>query len=299
MSNMKDCRNPLVSVIIPAYNHEAYISIAVETACKQTYSPIEVIVIDDGSTDGTRDVLRGLKEEYDFHYIENENNLGLTKSLNVALKHVQGKYFSILAGDDYWMLDKIATQVLFMEHNSDVAACSGKVSNVDGNGNLYNKKLNQISTETIYHSFTDFIEFDFVFPAMVVMVRKDLITQIGGYDERYIMEDLPLWLKLSSLGWKLAVLPNELGFYRLHGNNMHSNNGPMFENHLRLFGEYSHCPGYRKGIRALYARQIKFGPTLGWRFWVVCIIRGFAFKWSYFKNYGKLIQLKIRPILGK
>jgi alpha-1,3-rhamnosyltransferase len=298
MKNAEELTNPLVSVIIPAYNHEKYIAMAVQSACTQTYSPVEVIVIDDGSNDGTRSVVRSLQDKYEFHFIENEKNIGLTKSLNTALKSAQGKYVSLLAGDDYWALDKIATQVTFMEQHPDVAACTGKVITIDEEGKPRRTIFKMKAKTVIYYDFAAFFELECTFPASA-MVSKDMLTQIGGYDERFIMEDLPLWLKLSSTGWKLAVLPEVLGFYRVHGGNMHKNRGPMFENHLRLLEEYRDHPNYRRAVRAAYARQIKFGPSIGWNLLVICLVRGFSLRWSYARSLISGARSYVRSIGGE
>lgn len=299
MSKEFTSTNPLVTVIVPVYNHEKYIEIALRSVFAQTYQPLEIIVIDDGSKDQTREVVRELKRGLNFQFIENEKNLGLTKSLNVALNHAKGKYIAILAGDDYWVADKSAKQVTFMEQNGDVAASSGRVINVDEQGQPLKAKQKLGSNQVGWRRFEDFLLLNSRFPAVVTLVRRDVLTQVGGYDERFFMEDLPLWLKLSSKGWKLAVLPDVLGYYRLHTNNSHKKRGPMFENHLRLLNEYRQHTLYLKAVRAAYSRQIRYGISIGWRNLVLSIIRGFALKQSYFKDLLMGFRFSFRYLINR
>lgn len=277
---------PLVTVIVPAYNHEKYIETALRSVFAQTYHPFELIVIDDGSKDNTREVVRSLKRDFDFQFIENENNLGLTKSLNRALAFAKGKYISILAGDDCWLPEKTSIQVPFMEQNPDVAACSGNVKKIDKNGDPFNPHTDRKVSSISYRSFEDCMTLRVQFPAIVTLVRKDVLLQIGGYDENFVMEDIPLWLRLTSTGWKIAVLPELLGYYRIHGApvSLSNNYAKMYDSYMRLFELYRAHPQYKDALRALSSRQVKFGPYQGWKFLFSNIWRGFAFEWEYFRN---------------
>lgn len=277
---------PLVTVIIPVYNHEQYIETALRSVFAQTYKPLEVIVVDDGSKDKSREVIHSLQAEFVFCYIENEKNLGLTKSLNLALKVSKGEYISILAGDDCWVPEKTAIQVPFMEANPKVAACSGNVKKIDGKGNSYHAHTDRKVKSIAYRNFEDCMTLRARFPAIVTLIRKDVLIRVGGYDENFIMEDLPLWLRLTSTGWKIAVLPEQLGYYRIHSTPISLSNsyGKMFDNYVNLFGLYRNTSYYNKAMRALYSRQMKFGPYRGWGFLLTSIRRGFAFEWEYFRN---------------
>ena len=291
--------NPLVSVIVLTYNHEEYVEFALRSACTQAYRPVEVIVLDDGSTDRTREIVRGLKGSFDFAFIENEKNIGITKSLNVALKQAKGKYIALLAGDDCWAVDKTSTQVQFMEQNKDVAVCSGRIINIDDQGRSLKTRRKREIDQVSFLCFEDFILLNSPFPAVVVMLRRDVLMQVGGYDERFIMEDTPLWLKLSSLGWKLALLPDVLGYYRLHSENLHKKRGPMFESHMRLLKEYCGHALYRRAVRAAYSRQLRFGISIGWRNWLLSIVRGFSPSRSYLINFLVGIRLSARYIRSR
>ena len=111
--------NPLVSVIIPVYNGEKYISQAVESVYRQEV-PLELIVIDDGSTDGTWQALSRWKERTDFIYIKNEKNLGAAGSRNRGVSMAKGRYVAFLDADDWWEDQKLQKQLRALENTGDV-----------------------------------------------------------------------------------------------------------------------------------------------------------------------------------
>jgi glycosyltransferase involved in cell wall biosynthesis len=113
-----------VSVIIPAYNAEAYIAEAVESVLGQTVPPHEVIVIDDGSTDGTRNVLRKFGERIT---VLNQTNSGQAVAVNKALATAQAKLIGFCDADDLWTPRKLELQLALLDHQSDVEAVFGKV----------------------------------------------------------------------------------------------------------------------------------------------------------------------------
>ena len=105
---------PLVSVIVPCYNHEKYVEETIESIVNQTYENIELIVIDDGSKDASPQIIEELSKKYNFKFIHRSNK-GLSATLNEGIRLSQGKYISVCASDDKLKLDKIEKQVKFME----------------------------------------------------------------------------------------------------------------------------------------------------------------------------------------
>ena len=101
---------PLVSVIIPCYNHQNYVEKSLKSVFDQTYKNIEIIVIDDGSKDNSVNILKELQKNNHF-ILECQENMGVCKTLNKAISMSKGKYIAILASDDYWDLPKIEKQV--------------------------------------------------------------------------------------------------------------------------------------------------------------------------------------------
>ena len=110
--------NTLVTVLIPSYNHQKYIKDAILSVINQTYKNIELIVIDDGSSDDSPQIIRSLGKKYNFKYIIRENR-GICATLNEALNMAKGVYFCGLGSDDMFFPEKIEKQVNFMLNNPE------------------------------------------------------------------------------------------------------------------------------------------------------------------------------------
>lgn len=139
---------PVVSVIIPTYNRAGFISDAVQSVLDQTYKNIEIIVVDDGSTDGTKDVLAPFMDNIRYYYTENS---GAAHARNIGLKAAVGKYIAFLDSDDAYLPYKLELQVSFMESHPEAGMVFTEVSSTDGKSileeyhlrtfhSLYNRK---------------------------------------------------------------------------------------------------------------------------------------------------------------
>ena len=114
--------NPIVSVIIPAYNVEKYIRNAIDSVLGQTYKDIEIIVVDDGSTDGTKKSLEPYIKDNKIIYLY-QNNRGLSGARNSGIKTAKGEYIALLDADDLFYPSKIEKQLIYMENNKDCDFC--------------------------------------------------------------------------------------------------------------------------------------------------------------------------------
>jgi len=212
--------NPLVSVIIPSYNHAAYIEESVMSVVNQTYDNIELIVIDDGSKDNSGEILKKLQKQYGFTLVFQENQ-GVSKTLNKAVQqYAHGKYIDGCASDDYFAPDKVEKQVRFLEENPDYDMVFGKVYIVD-------EKSHIIENMKIFESFDEPVKqipFEFLIennriPSLSIMLRRDILEKCGGYNENTIIEDFDLWLKVAYIG-KIAYLNDYFAYYRWHWQNV-------------------------------------------------------------------------------
>ena len=212
--------NPVVSAIVPSYNHEAYIEECILSIVNQTYQNIELIVIDDGSKDRSREILERLQKQYDFVLVFQENQ-GVSKTLNKAIRqYAHGKYIACLASDDFIMPDKIERQVRFLEENPEVDVVFGKVYMVDEKSQIINdRKIFEPFDEPVKKIPFELLIENNRIPAPSKLMRRDSWEKCGGYNENTIIEDFDLWLKIAHQG-NIVYLNDYFAYYRWHWQNV-------------------------------------------------------------------------------
>lgn len=214
---------PLVSIIIPCYNHENYIADTIESVIKQTYQKIELIIIDDGSQDGSKvvieEVLKVCSTRFERVFFNSRPNKGLCITINEALKICKGKYISLIASDDIMLPEKTAIQVAYLEKHTDVTGVFSAVEMINDKNQVIGQR---ISNKTEF-SFEDIILNHHDLPTLTQMFHLTDIVSSGGYDEQVKIEDWYMLLKLSSLNKKIKYLPNILCQYRIHEGSFSNN----------------------------------------------------------------------------
>lgn len=239
---------PLVTFVIPSYNHIKYVEKSIKSVCEQTYENLEVIVIDDGSTDRSHELITKLQQKYGFIYAHRANK-GLIKTLNEALEIAKGEYFCWGGSDDIFLKDKVEKQVEFFETNPDFVLCYGRMVFIDENGNIikeaktkYNKS-GYIFDQLMYRCFITL---------PTVMVKTDILKEFG-FDSNYFLEDYPLWLKIAKK-YKIGFLDEQLTYYRLHGSNVSNNLDKMVIEVNRILDLWQNEHIYQKAISYWYYR---------------------------------------------
>ena len=187
---------PLVSVVMPAYNVAWCIGRAVDSVLAQDFRARELIVVNDGSTDDTRAVLDGYRGR--INVIDQENR-GMCAARNVAIRHARGAYIAFLDADDWWLPEKLSRQVELMESRPEIGFCSTAARVEDEHGNLLNLWRCCLGR-------TQMLETLFAENAAIaggcsaVMARKHLIEQVGLFDESLRgFEDPDLWIRLAAV----------------------------------------------------------------------------------------------------
>ncbi len=239
--------NPTVSVLISAYKHERYIEACVRSVLAQTYPAIELIVLDDGSPDGTAAVLQRLHDEAaaagkPFTFIAKKNS-GLSDTLNQALALATGKYICQFGSDDIMLPDKTAKQVAFMEAHPDVAVCGGNALNIDSDGNILEKRQKNPPQREITFEHL-FANTGHGIVASTCMIRKDVLDREGGWNPAIPLEDMYLWFKLTSRGYRMVGLGEILMHYRKHATNSYKNVRYMYASMKQTIADYREHPLY-------------------------------------------------------
>lgn len=202
----------LVSIIIPTFNRAKTIGPVVESALAQTYREIEVIVVDDGSSDDTAEVLRPYLDRIQFIYQE---NAGPSAARNRGASMAKGEVLAFLDSDDFWLPEKIEKQVaIFDSGGADLCCviCSAAVKNADGTllGNTFEMSgLKMPVAQGIWSNPQEVLATRFVLFNQVVAVRRRCFDQVGGFNPKLrLLEDYELAMKLSTLGpWGVIQEP--------------------------------------------------------------------------------------------
>jgi glycosyltransferase involved in cell wall biosynthesis len=215
--NMK--KYPLVSIITPTYNHEKFIGQCIKSVLSQTYPSWEQIIIDDGSTDRTEDIVAQFNDER-IKYIRQDNIgiLRLSETYNRALRISQGSLIAVLEGDDFWPPYKLERQVPAFDMPAVVLSW-GKAAVTNRNGRtLYinTKNLRWFEHRSRTEVLQKLILNNFIV-ACTSMCRKDALQSIGGFQQprQVPYVDYPTWLELSLIG-EFKPVDEVLGFWRLH-----------------------------------------------------------------------------------
>ena len=239
---------PKVSIIIPSYNHEKYIEECLMSVIDCDYPNVQVVVIDDGSTDESQAILKRLKYSYSFELILQEN-LGLTRTLNKAITQlVKGEYIKIISSDDKLTRDGISESVKLMQNHKNYDVLIGGVQIINGDGIPRGKILGEDNFQTDYLSF---LKGKYRFNQMGWFFRMDFFGKHGLFEEDVISEDVHMNRKIFKYG-KVLLTKKHVAYYRKHGSNTSANSLRMEQGALENLQCYSDDEYYEVKKRREY-----------------------------------------------
>lgn len=215
MKNMKTNTNhkdPLVSVIIPVFNGASYLKDAIRSVRQSTYKNYEILLVDDGSTDKSKEVCHQFEKKYDnVHFYSFSRNRGLGRVLNFALNQAKGTYICRLNQDDLMLRHRIETQVAFLKENPHIVAVGSWIRLFYDNGKKEIVRFFETDEEIkkVWLMISPFAD-----PS--VMYRKDVALEVGGYDQSFWPgDDTHLWMRMGMKG-PLANIQKPLVEVRYH-----------------------------------------------------------------------------------
>jgi glycosyltransferase involved in cell wall biosynthesis len=242
-----------VSAVVPAYNAARTIARTLESALTQTISDLEVIVVDDGSTDATREIVKGFDDPR-VHLVSQEN-AGVASARNTGVAHCRGEWVAFLDADDIWLPNKLQRQLELMAAEPGCMASQGSAYFVDDE--LRPMKLRHcVPVENPLLTFLRFQNLPNAASSWIV--RRKLLDQIGGFDpELVILEDWEFSLRLARYAKPLCI-DEPLTLYRVHPGNrsrdLDIHIAPGFTVLGRLFSDPSLPTEVRAREREIYAR---------------------------------------------
>lgn len=203
-----------VSVIMPVYNAEKYLREAIESILTQTFSDFEFLILNDGSTDHSIDIIRSYNDSR-IRIHSSGVNRGLIFQLNKGLNLSRGKYIARMDADDISLPERLARQVEFLETHPEIGVLGTGVTIIDGDGNTSHTL--QPPTQHVVIKWC--LCFNNLITHPSVMMRRQIVGQVGGYNpDMALAEDFDLWRRLSCVT-RLSNLKDLLVFYRIHDSN--------------------------------------------------------------------------------
>ena len=238
---------PLVSILVLSYNRAKYIGEAIDSVLAQTYQNFELVIIDDGSTDDTREILSAYTDSR-IKLVLHTENAGLHARRAESLTYAQGVYTAVLDSDDVWTAtSKLAEQVAYMNIHSDCAVVGTFITLWSATGavvgqNQYSTKDKEIRGAILSRN---------QFTHSSVLMRTEFLLQVPGYRDTGLAEDLDLFLQLGTVG-TFANLPQYMTAYRIHSESFNPQKQAMGRAVLGIIkthrGSYPHY--YRAYLKA-------------------------------------------------
>ncbi|HTS19124.1 MAG TPA: glycosyltransferase family A protein [Verrucomicrobiae bacterium] len=235
---------PLVSVVIPTYNYGRYIGETIDSALSQTHSPLEIIVVDDGSTDDTQARVSTFADR--IRYIHQQNR-GLSAARNKGIQEARGEFIALLDSDDLWLPDKLQRQVAHALQHPDTGLVATERFAIDETGRRIDHDV-QACARDGFHNLTmrDLLELAAFSPSSV-MIRKEALKLIGGFNETIMgTEDLEMWVRIAAQ-FPVARLDAALTAQRFHATSMSHQADSMLRSHRRAINElFARVPQLRE-----------------------------------------------------
>ncbi|HEX8188589.1 MAG TPA: glycosyltransferase family 2 protein [Pyrinomonadaceae bacterium] len=245
-----------VAVVVPSYNHAPYVAAALRSVMAQTLAPARLLVIDDGSRDGSPRVIEDVLKECPFPCeLVARGNRGLCATLNEGLSKTEGAYFAYLGSDDLWLPDFLAARVALLEARPRAVLAYGHAYLIDGRGAVFDCTLD-------WARYADgdaramLLEETYAPMSPTVLHRRRAVER-HGWNERARLEDYELYLKLSADG-DFAFDPRVLSAWRRHGTNTSGDFVWMIEARLEAQRNASAHLRLSPGQLARYQRALNF-----------------------------------------
>ena len=244
---------PLVTVIVPSYNHKRYIQQCLDGIKNQTFRDFQWIVVDDGSKDGSQDLLKE-KQSYYGYELFLQKNKGLSATLTDMIKnHAKGKYIANCASDDAWLPEKLQKQVDYMESHPECGMCFGRTYRMDEDSKIIGEDYDTAKYYRGGHVFDDIITQKF-HPPVNYMRRKDVMAAVGYYPGGIIAEDFYINCKIAH-DYEIGYIPEFLGYYRVASIVVHRDPVSLIKSHEDTIRLYENEVIYKQALILQYLRS--------------------------------------------
>lgn len=260
-------QSPVVSVVTPTYNRAGFLPQAVESVLAQTFGDFELIVVDDGSTDDTPEVMRSYLQDPRVRYLTQPNQ-GQSVARNRGIAEAKGEYICFLDSDNAWREDKLEKSLAVFQAHPDYHVVYGDFIIIDESGtelgvNRMNRHTGFVTPQLLKDNFVSM---------NTTMTRKYCFDEMGAFDEKdRLAEDYGLWLRLSTC-YRFYYLPEVLGYYRVMEDQISSDKLRRLDANEQILKSFlAEYPGSvsrtqaRRGMSHFFARKARCSLSNGLR----------------------------------
>jgi glycosyltransferase involved in cell wall biosynthesis len=246
---------PLVSVVVPCYNAAAFVRDTLDSIQKQTYAPVEIVAINDGSTDNTLQILEAYASSDPRIRVVSQPNAGLPAARNSGIRQATGDLICFLDADDVFLPDKLARQVDYLMNNPAIDLVYSDYYIGDTDLSL----IGLVAVRIPGGDLVDAYAAKNRFAPMVPLIRRSLIDRVGSFDESLrAAEDWDYWIRCAKAG-RFGYLSGPVAIYRSHPSQMHNDGDRMFHGGRRVIDKHFRADGvrYRRALACFYWANAK------------------------------------------
>jgi alpha-1,6-rhamnosyltransferase len=255
---------PLVSVLMPCYNYACYVGDAIRSVLAQDYPNLELIIVDDGSSDDSPAVItdalqnRALGHHVHAHFIQ-QLNAGVSAALNAALAQAKGTYIATFDADDLMAAGRLSKQVHYLMAHPEVGCLGGRTIRIDHDGQPLPSKTKRRPVER--YDFAKALASALVVGGNIAVYRRDAIDRAGAYDPAIRIQDFQMTLKVAQAGYFIDILPDVVTLYRKHGASLSSDYKSEYAYGLDVIAPYSSHPAYQSARARLVTKALRAACT--------------------------------------
>jgi glycosyltransferase involved in cell wall biosynthesis len=223
-----------VSVIIPSFNCARYVGRAIESVLTQTYRDYEIIVVDDGSTDGTAETVSRYRDKVRYFY---QANSGVSSARNLALKVSSGAFVAYLDADDLWNPEKLDRQMQFFDAHPECGLLHSDVSVIDEEDRIVHARFNAETARRVPqgHCTHDLLQRCHI-QTLTVVERRECVEKIGGFDEQLpVAQDYMHWIMIALSGWAFGYIDEPLAKYRWRAGSLMGSRKRLLEDYETIY----------------------------------------------------------------
>jgi glycosyltransferase involved in cell wall biosynthesis len=224
---------PRVSIIIPTYNCAQYLGRAIDSACEQTYKDYEILVVDDGSTDDTKDVALRYGRKVTYLY---QQNGGVSAARNHAISKASGELLAYLDADDVWYPEKLERQVAYLDVHHECGMVHSEFSIINEQDEILHVRFYEETKRTVPQGYCiqKLLKRCHI-QCVTVVERRNSFDRVGAFDERLLIaQDYLHWIMIAAEGQAVGYLAEPLGKYRWRAGSLIGNRPRLLEDYVQI-----------------------------------------------------------------